>query len=181
MDSEIMNGSAVNSDLPGTQSNFLPAMKSLPVRNEDLLRAQEEWEALETIQTGLLGDVPGQSNIISFNEALQFFQTADMSAFMSKIKPTVQRTGLSVIYHLLFGPPRLNKELHAERDLVLAIAQSPLDSSQPVYIRVLQTIYKRLTGARFDCPLYGSHWEQIGFQGEMCYFSVNQLVQRIVD
>ncbi|KAG8450673.1 hypothetical protein GDO86_003087 [Hymenochirus boettgeri] len=153
MDSEIMNGSAVNSDLPGTQSNFLPAMKSLPISavkqniilqtlingdelsaqehgNEDLLRAQEEWEALETIQTelrcekpGLLGDVPGQSNIISFNEALQFFQTADMSAFMSKIKPTVQRTGLSVIYHLLFGPPRLNKELHAERDLVLAIAQ----------------------------------------------------------
>ncbi|XP_053575428.1 ELMO domain-containing protein 3 [Bombina bombina] len=83
-----------------------------------------------------------------------------------RIQPTVRRTGLSAFTHLLFGPPRLSRELHAERDLVLAIAQCPLDNSQQIHVRVLQTIYKKLTGARFDCPLYGSHWEQLGFQGK---------------
>ncbi|XP_018422964.1 PREDICTED: ELMO domain-containing protein 3 [Nanorana parkeri] len=195
MESEVMNGLVVNSDLHQTHSNFLPSMKSMPIsavkensvlqslvskgeeldiepENDELLKAEQEWDALESIQTGLycdksglLSDLPGQTPLISFNEALQYFQTADLSEYMKRIQPTVRRTGLSAITHLLFGPPRLNRDLHAERDLVLAIAQCPLDSSQQVHVRVLQTIYKKLTGARFDCPLYGSHWEQLGFQG----------------
>ncbi|KAM4677678.1 ELMO domain-containing protein 3 [Discoglossus pictus] len=199
MDSEVVNGWVLNSDCPEIHKDFLPAIKSLPISavkqngvlqnlvtkgdegegecaNEDLLRAEQEWEALENIQTGLLcdksgfnpsllGDLPGQTPLICFNEALQFFQTADLSEYRKRIQPSVRRSGLSAITHLLFGPPRLNKDLHAERDLVLAIAQCPLDNNQQVHVRVLQTIYKKLTGARFDCPLYGSHWEQLGFQG----------------
>lgn len=41
-----------------------------------------------------------------------------------------------------------------------------VDNSQAVHMRVLQTIYKRLTGSRLDCPRFGAHWENIGFQGE---------------
>lgn len=40
-----------------------------------------------------------------------------------------------------------------------------LDSQDPVHGRVLQTIYKKLTGSKFDCALYGDHWEDLGFQG----------------
>ncbi|XP_068130858.1 ELMO domain-containing protein 3 isoform X2 [Hyperolius riggenbachi] len=195
MENEVMNGWAVNSDLQETHSSFLPSMKSVPIsavkqnsvlqtlvnkgeepnrepENEDLLKAEQEWDALENIHTGLyceksglLSDLPGQTPLISFNEALQYFQTADLSEYKKRIQPTIQRTGFSAITHMLFGPPRLNRDLHAERDLLLAIAQCPLDSTQQVHIRVLQTIYKKMTGARFDCPLYGSHWEQLGFQG----------------
>ena len=43
----------------------------------------------------------------------------------------------------------------------------PLDNGEPVHIEMLQTIYKKLTGAKFDCQRYGSHWEEIGFQGEI--------------
>lgn len=32
--------------------------------------------------------------------------------------------------------------------------------------RVLQTIYKKLTGSKFDCALHGDHWEDLGFQGK---------------
>ncbi|MEE6507464.1 hypothetical protein FKM82_024137 [Ascaphus truei] len=71
----------------------------------------------------MLGDLSGQTTLISFNEALQYFQTADLSECRRRIQPTVRRSGFSVITHLLFGPPRLNRELHAERDLALAIAQ----------------------------------------------------------
>lgn len=41
-----------------------------------------------------------------------------------------------------------------------------LDSQDPVHGRVLQTIYKKLTGSKFDCALYGDHWEDLGFQGK---------------
>lgn len=41
----------------------------------------------------------------------------------------------------------------------------PFNNDDAVHIRVLQTIFKKLTGDVVDCPRYGSHWEQIGFQG----------------
>ncbi|XP_072341849.1 ELMO domain-containing protein 3 isoform X3 [Scyliorhinus torazame] len=110
-------------------------------------------------------DITGSTPLISFNEALQHFQTADLCEYRKNIQPTVRRTGFSAITHFLFGPPRLHKELQEERDLVFAIGQCSLDNDQKVHIRVLQTIYKKLTGAKFDCARYGSHWEQLGFQG----------------
>ncbi|RXM91203.1 ELMO domain-containing protein 3, partial [Acipenser ruthenus] len=103
--------------------------------------------------------------LISFNEALQHFQTTDLSDYKKNIQPTLRRTGLAAITHFLFGHPRLHRELQEERDLVFAIAQCSLDNTQKVHMRVLQTVYKKLTGARFDCPRYGCHWEQVGFQG----------------
>lgn len=42
----------------------------------------------------------------------------------------------------------------------------PVDNSQTVHMRVLQTIYKKLIGSKLDCPRYGVHWENIGFQGK---------------
>nr|XP_033805893.1 ELMO domain-containing protein 3 isoform X2 [Geotrypetes seraphini] len=104
--------------------SFLPAFKSVPISvlkqngllqalvtsedgqkeaeiSEDVLQAQEEWEAVENVQAGLLSET---------------------------------KTGA-------------------------------LDNNQKVHMRVLQTIYKKLTGSTFDCPRYGAHWEQLGFQG----------------
>uniref|UniRef100_A0A673MBG7 ELMO domain-containing protein 3-like n=1 Tax=Sinocyclocheilus rhinocerous TaxID=307959 RepID=A0A673MBG7_9TELE len=129
-------------------------------------RAQEEWDALESIQ-------PGETNyldltpspLISFNEALQHFQTTDLGDLLKSIQPTIRRTGLAAITHFLFGPPRLHKDLVEERDLVFAIAQCSLDNGQSVHMRVLQTIYRKLTCTRADCPRYGPHWENVGFQG----------------
>ncbi|XP_043968473.1 ELMO domain-containing protein 3 isoform X1 [Gambusia affinis] len=149
----------------------------------DLEKAKQEWEALENIQPGQLPHLPESGGkqicfdvnslsedsnptpLISFNEALQYFQTTDLGDLLKNIQPTIRRTGLAAIAHFLFGPPRLHKELLEERDLVFAIAQCPVDNSQTVHMRVLQTIHKRLIGTRLDCPRYGPHWENIGFQG----------------
>ena len=40
----------------------------------------------------------------------------------------------------------------------------PYDDHDKVHFQVLLTIYKQLTGNTVDCPRFGSHWEQIGFQ-----------------
>lgn len=132
--------------------------------NEELEKARQEWEAVENIQP-VISEDSTPTPLISFNEALQYFQTTDLGDLLKNIQPTIRRTGLAAITHFLFGPPRLHRELLEERDLVFAIAQCPVDNSQPVHMRVLQTIYKRLVGSKLDCPRYGVHWETIGFQG----------------
>lgn len=53
------------------------------VVNLEMLRAQEEWEVVDTInpdtESGVSSQQPGQ--LISFSEALQHFQTLDLSSF----------------------------------------------------------------------------------------------------
>lgn len=55
----------------------------------------------------------------------------------------------------------------------------PVDNSQTVHMRVLQTIYKRLIGSRLDCPRFGAHWENIGFQGKMLSVGNSYFVQEL--
>ncbi|NWS78413.1 ELMD3 protein, partial [Crotophaga sulcirostris] len=102
---------------------------------------------------------------ISFAEALRFFQSADLSACRKKVQVTVRRQGLAALFHFLFGPPRLQPQLQGERELALAMAQCGLDDNERVHMRILQTIYKKLTRSRLGCPRYGAHWEELGFQG----------------
>ena len=49
--------------------------------------------------------------------------------------------------------------------LQCACGEGPFDNDDSVHNRVLQTVFRHLTGAKVDCPRYGDHWEQIGFQG----------------
>ncbi|NXS70558.1 ELMD3 protein, partial [Pandion haliaetus] len=132
---------------------------------EELRRAQEEWEAVEEIQSGLGGTSAGVAPPISFNEALQYFQTADLSECRKKVRATARRQGLAALVRFLFGPPRLQPQLQGERELALAMAQCGLDDNERVHMRILQTIYKKLTHSRLGCPRYGTHWEELGFQG----------------
>jgi len=43
--------------------------------------------------------------------------------------------------------------------------KGPFQNDDEIHVRVLQTIYKILTGSKVDGPRFGSQWEQIGFQG----------------
>ncbi|KAM6331272.1 ELMO domain-containing protein 3 isoform 6-T6 [Alca torda] len=83
-----------------------------------------------------------------------------------KVQVTVRRQGLAALIHFLFGPPQLQPQLQGERELALAMAQCGLDDNERVHMRILQTIYKKLTHSRLGCPRYGAHWEELGFQGE---------------
>ncbi|XP_054660589.1 ELMO domain-containing protein 3 isoform X2 [Grus americana] len=183
-----MSGGAGGSERPEERQRFPPPGKSLPISalrqngllqalvwgagqpagpesSEELRRAQEEWEAVEAIQSGLGGTSVTATPPISFNEALQYFQTADLSECRKKVRATVRRQGLAALVRFLFGPPRLQPQLQGERELALAMAQCGLDDNERVHMRILQTIYKKLTRSRLGCPRYGAHWEELGFQG----------------
>ncbi|XP_066233915.1 ELMO domain-containing protein 3 isoform X8 [Saccopteryx leptura] len=159
--------SAAYSPPSDKDSSALLAFRGIPISE---LKSHSTLQALTTEANGWApggsqtsSDQSGQ--LISFSEALQHFQTVDLSSFKKRIQPTIRRTGLAALRHCLFGPPKLHQGLREERDLVLTIAQCGLDSQDPVHGRVLQTIYKKLTGSRFDCALHGDHWEDLGFQG----------------
>ncbi|NWX94452.1 ELMD3 protein, partial [Nothoprocta pentlandii] len=102
---------------------------------------------------------------ISFEEALRYFQSAQLAECRGTVEAPPRRRGLAALLHVLFGPPRLRAPLQAERDLALAIARCALDDSERVHVRILQTIYRRLTRSPLGCPRYGAHWEELGFQG----------------
>ncbi|NXV72771.1 ELMD3 protein, partial [Atlantisia rogersi] len=105
---------------------------------------------------------------ISFNEALQYFQTADLSECRKKVRGAAGRRGLAALLRFLFGPPRLQPQLQGEWELALAMAQCEcgLDNKEWVHMRILQTIYKKLMRSKLGCPRYGAHWEELGFQGK---------------
>ena len=138
--------------------------------------SHSEWDNVQTIEliSGTdAGDIsrqvkepPRSSPLIPYEEAIEHLSFSDvLSIHRSSIQPTIPLSGFSSLFRVCFGPPRLPKNLEAERDFAFCIAQCAFDNSDEIHVRILQTIYKRLTGTRFDCPRFGSHWEQIGFQG----------------
>uniref|UniRef100_A0A8C6YXY8 ELMO domain containing 3 n=1 Tax=Nothoprocta perdicaria TaxID=30464 RepID=A0A8C6YXY8_NOTPE len=111
-----------------------------------------------SLPAGLLGFPPGP---IPKNPAFSVLLSPPQKAIPARPR----RRGLASLLHMLFGPPRLRAPLQAERDLALAIARCALDDSERVHVRILQTIYRRLTRSPLGCPRYGAHWEELGFQG----------------
>ncbi|XP_054722615.1 ELMO domain-containing protein 3-like, partial [Uloborus diversus] len=108
---------------------------------------------------------PLKTDPISCEEVLHYFKSKDMNKYMNSIKPVKQRKGFDALRHWIIGPPKLHENLIPDRNVFFAIAMCPFNTSEEVHMRVLQTLYKALTYTDKDCPRYGPHWEEIGFQG----------------
>ena len=139
--------------------NILPSTK--PPANQEYLEAISEWEQIASIQPAATKHVTFYP--VTYAELLQHFQTAHLEQQRMKIQPTIHRGGVKAITHKIFGT-KLRKSLHGERGLFFTIAKCQFDDSIPLHFRTLQTIYCRLTGASVECPRYGKHWQDIGFQ-----------------
>ncbi|KAJ7384392.1 ELMO domain-containing protein 3 [Desmophyllum pertusum] len=147
------------------KDNIPPGIRKLPSPPTTLEQAQMEWDLVETVQPGN-GQAGSHSPLITFQDAMRHCQTASyLEQHMSHIKPTIKHRGMAAVTHKLFGPPQMNSSLHLERNLIFALALCMFKNDEPMHNYVLQTIYKKLTGTKLDCPRYGNHWELIGFQG----------------
>lgn len=147
------------------KDNIPPGIRKLPSPPTTLEQAQMEWDLVETVQPGN-GQTASRSPLITFQDAIRHCQTASyLEQHMSHIKPTIKHRGMAAVMHKLFGPPGMKSSLHSERDLIFSLALCMFKNDEPVHNYVLQTIYKKLTGTKLDCPRFGNHWELIGFQG----------------
>lgn len=147
------------------KDNIPPGIRKLPSPPTTLEQAQMEWDLVETVQPGN-GQTASRSPLITFQDAIRHCQTASyLEQHMSHIKPTIKHRGMAAVMHKLFGPPGMKSSLYSERDLIFSLALCMFKNDEPVHNYVLQTIYKKLTGTKLDCPRFGNHWELIGFQG----------------
>ncbi|KAL5022864.1 hypothetical protein ScPMuIL_002019 [Solemya velum] len=144
--------------------------------------AEAEWENVHTIVPSMdnsnrVATVVKTSPPISVTELLEHFQNTDFSAVLPKIQMSVNRRGFAALKHILFGPPKLHRSLHSHKQLIFCMAASPFENDNSIHIRMLQTVYRCLTGSKFDAGRYGGHWEDIGFQGTVlhCYNAVTSL------
>ncbi|KAF4724343.1 ELMO CED-12 domain containing [Perkinsus olseni] len=62
--------------------------------------------------------------------------------------------------------PGIAKDLAEERDLLLCLTRAHYNPSDfEMHRRVIQTLWRKLTGSHYDCEALGEHWTVIGFQG----------------
>eukprot|EP00483_Globobulimina_turgida_P002038 UN02040 len=57
------------------------------------------------------------------------------------------------------------QQLNDERDAIFKMAKLKFDVGDIVHNRMLQTLWMKLTDDTRQCDKTGSHWQQIGFQG----------------
>ncbi|GFS05604.1 ELMO domain-containing protein 3-like [Elysia marginata] len=142
------------------------------IQKPDIVTTAEDWEDVQTVEPEFIeagvksGGAAFESKpLLTFTETWKNFEAKDYSSVKGDIRPRVERKGFSAFTHMLFGPPKLQADLVPQRDLVFCIASTPFDNDCREHIQVLQTVYRCLTGSKFDCQRYGNHWEEIGFQG----------------
>ena len=121
--------------------------------------AQYEWEAMPTVQFEQIQPLPNQKAVnTTFSEILAHFHSANLKQQQERAK--VERSRASL---LLFG--RLSKKLHSERLMVQALAYCQINEKERIHLRILQTVYCKLTGNVLSCRRLGPHWQEIGFTG----------------
>ncbi|KAK3606111.1 hypothetical protein CHS0354_006474 [Potamilus streckersoni] len=139
-----------------------------------LVSAQVQWENVTTIQAGypdknkVKGPEPVMATatpLVSVPELVQHLQSQDFTKVKPSIRTMMERKGLAAFIHAVFGPPKLHRDLIQERDFLFCVAATTFANDDRLHVRTLQSVYRCLTGSKFDCPRSGGHWEEIGFQG----------------
>lgn len=114
------------------------------------------------------------SNSFIWSSHVEFWLFNFYVVFMNA-KPTYHLTSVNLLSAKMTGqialaqstaPQCTEGETQASR-YVLFFFVASLDNQNTHHVHCLQTTYCILTGSCFSCKRFGSHWEEIGFQGEM--------------
>ena len=121
--------------------------------------ARHEWDSLPTVEFDSKESMPQRPlRPVNFSEILSYIQNCDLKKEKAKAKADLPRVGF-------FSRAKLAKKLHQERLLVMAVAKCPFNDKDRLHLRTLQTIYSKLTGSNLNCRRFGTHWQDIGFNG----------------
>lgn len=158
MNKNVACGDNQDNDIRTTSSEQL---------SQEYMQAKDEWNNVQEIPISTEPSTKSNSSCdcITFTEALEHFETLNFVDYNNKIRPYIRHTGVSSLWHIISGPPKLSKNLTQERDLIFVLAAVTFDNSNETHIRILQTVYRKLTKTKIDCPRFGPHWENVGFQG----------------
>lgn len=135
----------------------------------DALRQQEEAEASTRIGVGgrvvREGRADGRGKMIRYEEAERaLLVDADHSGVRDAIL-VAEPDPEAGCFACLAAPASLSEADMRRRDALFCVAKTGYEDGNVVHDRVLQTLYKRLTGTDRDVPRFTDAWEDIGFQG----------------
>ncbi|CAM9108014.1 unnamed protein product, partial [Discosporangium mesarthrocarpum] len=138
----------------------------------------KEWEAVEELRAaedsvpkekgvgGILQPIPGdiRNQDIHSSDILAYLRSQDLSVYKALITPTLPGMARRGI---LFQRGNSLKITNGEklRDEVFLFSQVHYTPRDLMHRRLIQTVYRRLTGEKWGCPDEGTHWDTIGFQG----------------
>lgn len=135
--------------------------------------AADEWEQVAEVEAtfGCGRPAPaGRSHPLAspltrIDTVLQHMEGAWLEPYLAQVleRPPGLRRRLTAC--LPWAGPAPAPALRLQARQVQAAALVPFDNACPVQLGMLCTVYRQLTGDRLDPPRYGSHWEDIGFQG----------------
>ena len=121
--------------------------------------AQFEWENTPTVQFEQLQAVPGKKLVeVTFSEMVAHLQGPSLKHEKDRAKAEYGRSSL-------FSFGKLSKKLQGERLMVQALTFCEVSEKDRLHLRLLQTLYCKLTGKALACRRFGSHWQEIGFTG----------------
>ena len=165
----LCNSGSIINDLNITEIST--RCQSSPDSESSPRNVKSEWDGLErklknpndlkTADSSMLLTTP----LFSYQDAVQHFQSLDLSMYEPDIITKIHSSGIANFFSQLCGPPRLKKDLKAEKKFVFCLARCQFDNEDLNDFQLLMTIYKCLTGTALDPSRLGSHWQDIGFQG----------------
>jgi len=124
------------------------------------VRAEEERTAVP----GVGGIMAPALTPVTYLETKRYFMTIDIAQYRSELHVEDEPEGcFAKVFSCL--TPTLDGDLVGDREKMFAMAKIQLEDDNQMHLRVLHTIYMRLMGGARAMPRYGSHWEDVGFQG----------------
>jgi len=135
--------------------------------------AETEWDNVAEITPNFLGeqqlnkfaDIKSTFPLTTVEDIIDHINKADMEEYLNQVKHGPVKKGFRKYLSCLLGPPSLPPHLRQTQKLVQATALISFSNEVPIHLALLRTLYRQLTGSSVECPRYGGHWEDIGFQG----------------
>lgn len=159
----VISSSSLDQGYSDLQDYALQLVSSLQLSSTSEYQvAKYEWEALPTVQFEQSNTLqnPNTQNPklteVTFSEILAYVHS-------SKLKQQKERDKATHSKRTFFS--RLAKRLQEEKIMVHGITYCQLNDKERLHMRMLQTIYSKLTGNALTCRRFGAHWKEIGFSG----------------
>jgi len=138
--------------------------------------AEDEWDKVAEITPQFHGVSDRKDNsskdagavispLTTVESVVEYINKSDMEEYLNQVKHGPDKRGFRKLFSCLLGPPTLPPHLRQTQKLVQATALIAFKNEVPLHLAMLRSLYRQLTGSTIDCPRYGGHWEDIGFQG----------------
>jgi len=147
-------------------------------RSEDLtkyIETEEEWdnvmqitptfqENAGNVEVGVKTANVFVSPVTTLDQVYVYLNSGVLETYTEQlIEP--EKSSMDYLFNCMCTLRPLPPQIEQSKQTIMLTALMPFCNEERVHVSVLRTLYRRLTGSRVDCPRYGHHWEDIGFQG----------------